>query len=79
MIADGAAVTAARTEAGLDLLVVAARMRRHGLPGTTAHWVSMVERDRWGEIPPAWLYGLADALGVPYPLICAGPHLVVLR
>jgi hypothetical protein len=61
---DGPAIAAARWRAGLTYSQVAGRMRRAGLRGTTAHWVSMVERGLFDDVDGGWLETLAATLGV---------------
>lgn len=79
MIADAEAVAARMGELGVDCGLVAQRMRRDGLPGTTAHWVSMTRRGLWGTMPDAWLCALARALRCqPVELLGDRPRLVLV-
>ena len=75
---DGAAVAALMVQRDLDDGQVAHRMRRCGLPGTTAHWVSMVRRGVWGDMRSSWVAGLAAALGADQGEILGRPRLYVV-
>src|SRR5580765_3322493 len=79
MMIDAAKVRERMRDRGLGTSQVAARMRRGGLPGTTAHWVSMVERGIWGDCPESWVAGLAKALGVQPSEITARPRLYLVK
>jgi hypothetical protein len=79
MTIDAARVRELMAEAGLDCVTVAQRMRRHGLPGTTVHWVSMVARGKWGAVPESWVVGLAAALRVQPGEIVGRPRLYLVK
>jgi len=78
MIPDGPAVLEARRRAGLDRYQVARLMRRQGLPGTTAHWLSMLERGMWGDCPERWLRGVAVVLDVDLGTLTVRPCLYLV-
>lgn len=79
MIIDGVQVTALMRARHLDAYDVARRMRRRGLPGTTAQWVRMAMQGRWGDCPVSWAGVLAGVLGCQPVEICASPVLALVR
>jgi hypothetical protein len=76
---DAAAVAARMAELGLDCPTVATGMRRRGLPGTSPHWVSMLTRGKWDDLPEGWVTVVAAVLGVPVEELIGRPVLVVIR
>jgi hypothetical protein len=78
MTPNPSAVADARRRAGLSQQQVAERMRRRGLPGTHWHWVHMLERGLWEDVPAIWLATLAAVVGAPLPDIISGPWLAAI-
>lgn len=77
MIIDGEAVARLRADRRMTLGEVAAAMRRTGLTGTSRSWVAIAEEGRWVDVPPAWVIGLAVALGSDLAEVTGRRHLIV--